>query len=347
LLNLILQDAFTVISKELDFMMKFLKSHRTSAVTRAFLAEFNDGKTLYFPKPVRTRWMYQYVLLLHMPLYYAHFSCRYHLLEAIVKQSQILMEAKIEYPRKSANAAIPGGEFLKGFVGGKKVRTYAKMVDALNVLVLMMTTLEGESYPTLSYVQAFAIGLFNQISHMESEPGEHSETLVSFYKKLSGGLSDRFLYKELTGPEDYIPVDYIAQILDPRTKDLVFFKSEREKEVIWNHVNGLVLRIVEKELSKPEGVRERVGSAFDLIQVKRPAFQQKSQSRNSKTPLYSELHEYRYGNGTFLRLEENPLEWWRSNERYYPHLAQLAKIYLAIPASSATVERLFSCAGLV
>ena len=37
-----------------------------------------------------------------------------------------------------------------------------------------------------------------------------------------------------------------------------------------------------------------------------------------------------------------PLEWWRSRAAKYPALAQLARSYLAIPAISASVERIFS-----
>ncbi len=45
--------------------------------------------------------------------------------------------------------------------------------------------------------------------------------------------------------------------------------------------------------------------------------------------------------GNFL----NPLDWWRDNATTYPNLALLALEYLAIPATSAPSERVFSRAG--
>ena len=42
----------------------------------------------------------------------------------------------------------------------------------------------------------------------------------------------------------------------------------------------------------------------------------------------------------------NPLEWWSSAQTRYSKLAQLAKQYLCIPATSVPSERVFSVTGL-
>ena len=41
------------------------------------------------------------------------------------------------------------------------------------------------------------------------------------------------------------------------------------------------------------------------------------------------------------------LDWWKRHEQRLPKLAQLAKKYLAVPATTGSVERLFSTAGAV
>ena len=42
-----------------------------------------------------------------------------------------------------------------------------------------------------------------------------------------------------------------------------------------------------------------------------------------------------------------PLNWWKKNEHRVFHVAAVAKKHLAIPASSAPSERIFSRAGLI
>ena len=46
-------------------------------------------------------------------------------------------------------------------------------------------------------------------------------------------------------------------------------------------------------------------------------------------------------------VDSNPLTFWKNHENIYHKLSQLAHKYLAIPASSAPVERLFSVAGKI
>lgn len=43
--------------------------------------------------------------------------------------------------------------------------------------------------------------------------------------------------------------------------------------------------------------------------------------------------------------DDDPLQFWKTNQDKYPNLANVAKKYLCIPATSAPVERLFSIAG--
>ena len=48
-----------------------------------------------------------------------------------------------------------------------------------------------------------------------------------------------------------------------------------------------------------------------------------------------------------IKLEDNPLAWWKQHGHLFPTLSRLARRYLATPATSCPVERLFSVAGQV
>jgi hypothetical protein len=67
--------------------------------------------------------------------------------------------------------------------------------------------------------------------------------------------------------------------------------------------------------------------------------------------IRSEIELYKAAKGVRLRdpqsgLFSNPLDWWRVHKDDFPHLANLSIKYLAIPATSAPSERVFSTAGL-
>ena len=63
-------------------------------------------------------------------------------------------------------------------------------------------------------------------------------------------------------------------------------------------------------------------------------------THNQRT-AQEELHDHL---NKIVRLD-NPLKWWQINEGRYPKLAKLAKVYLAVPATSVPSERTFSVAG--
>jgi hypothetical protein len=43
----------------------------------------------------------------------------------------------------------------------------------------------------------------------------------------------------------------------------------------------------------------------------------------------------------------DPLEWWKRTQLKYPYLARLARLYLAVPATSAPSEKIWSRASII
>ncbi|GET50019.1 zinc finger BED domain-containing protein 1-like [Rhizophagus irregularis DAOM 181602=DAOM 197198] len=48
-----------------------------------------------------------------------------------------------------------------------------------------------------------------------------------------------------------------------------------------------------------------------------------------------------------IKNDQDPLKWWDVNKSQFPVLAQLARKYLSIQATSGASERVFSDAGLI
>jgi hypothetical protein len=134
----------------------------------------------------------------------------------------------------------------------------------------------------------------------------------------------------------------IGALLDPRHKKLTYLsKSESDKcqDALRAAYDILLMglgreqEVLQVQPSKKSKVNHpSVLSDFtsDILDTVSP----------TKAVPKTELEKY-------LMLEEeerdtDPLEWWRLNRRRYPTLAVLARRYLAIPASSASSERLFS-----
>lgn len=125
----------------------------------------------------------------------------------------------------------------------------------------------------------------------------------------------------------------IAAILDPRCKYLRFASESQITST-----KNLLREIYEK-------AKEDLG-----------AVQQQSQSPGNSLLRNIFANRYRPERRDeiegYMLMEETdfitcPFKWWASQQSRFPILSQLAKKYLAIPATSASSERLFSDAGNV
>lgn len=100
---------------------------------------------------------------------------------------------------------------------------------------------------------------------------------------------------------------------------------------------------VEEVVEPPSPKKSKESSALESLlgEAYRPR-----EGEAQKTPAEKAKDEIRrYRAARAAGLQENPLDWWRSNEREYPLLARVAKRYLCVPGTSVASERVFSTAG--
>lgn len=81
---------------------------------------------------------------------------------------------------------------------------------------------------------------------------------------------------------------------------------------------------------------------MDVIDLSFGNEEEASADDNSDQLIHDEINRYCAEKSA---ANADPLQWWKEREGIYPHVAAVAKVYLALPASSVPSERIFSLAG--
>ena len=133
-------------------------------------------------------------------------------------------------------------------------------------------------------------------------------------------------------PEDYL----LSTILDPRVKHI--YDKDEEEEILRKKYKEY------KEIYLPTPLESRASSPTPpetstiIYQPRLLMIFEQNQVQSS-----DEVAEYLKEDK--INFTQSPFEWWMNKKGKYPILARLARIYLAVPATSTPSERLFSDAG--
>ena len=185
-------------------------------------------------------------------------------------------------------------------------------------------------------------------------------------------------------PQGFKLVQVLATALDPRTKCLFPILAE-EQPAVWKAVIEAAVDVaLEKEQPMDETaggtqespvVLEPGAGTADEPAAKRPRLSPSEEAAaahaangddSSSAPSKHDERERmativgievaafkgvpgitRFDNVGGKRVYNDPLKWWRSKQRDFPLLAALARRVLALPASQAQSERMFSTAGKI
>ena len=219
-------------------------------------------------------------------------------------------------------------------------------VPILEPLADITEILGKEDIPTGSGVYILLNNIFKTVLCSNSED---SGVVKELKQKIREGLQKRFKLNERGEPIDDIlssPL-LLASLLDPRYKSLLGREILASDQV---DVFNLIVTDLMNSVSIDEGtqIKEEPETEVSQNPPKKSKFLEilqgdvvaSTRSHNQRT-AHEELHDYL----TETVRIENPLKWWQINEGRYPKLAKLAKVYLAVPATSVPSERTFSVAG--
>ena len=208
-------------------------------------------------------------------------------------------------------------------------KTLGEVCEVLRPFEEASTYAQLENQPSASLVIPCVLGLKCKLTSMK----ERNNT--SLVHALSASVEKRLT--KFVDNDTYVT----ASVLDPRIK-LRWAQSSQHAAITDSLSRKVKILRWNSEAAEPSPKRRRVdqppapvrGDLFDFLYADEPVMTESS-----------EVEEYL--NQPPLEKISDPLQYWRTNGLKWPHLAKLASRYLAIPASSAPVERLFSIAGKV
>jgi len=137
-----------------------------------------------------------------------------------------------------------------------------------------------------------------------------------------------------------LPIDsIIATFLDPRVKVLSQIPKNEHDEAVKTMARdfGVISKKhFEQQIQREVPSKDHKANLFKSFELVNAG----ARKPNQKKLFGNEWDIYKAG--IPCPPEADPLDWWRRKETEFPVLAELAKLHLAIPASQASCERLFS-----
>ncbi|XP_076660811.1 E3 SUMO-protein ligase ZBED1-like [Halictus rubicundus] len=204
------------------------------------------------------------------------------------------------------------------------------LIQLLKPLEVATTILSGG---ILSMVQPIVRAIISNHLIPAKDKYNEEDNIIVIINELTTQLSTRFSLEWYLESTVLVPAASKASFLDPRFKQLLSETGTAKikiRESIERETTEYSLNIGETDEAEKNRTR-----ALDFIFMRAGGRQNTSSSQQYM--LYLVEPE--------IDANMDPFEWWKSHEQKMPIIAQLAKKYLCIPATSVASERVFSAAG--
>jgi hAT family C-terminal dimerisation region/BED zinc finger len=239
-----------------------------------------------------------------------------------------MIERALEMREPLDNTVDADRELRKYQLAGDEWTLLATVCKLFECFKQATDDLCSSSYPTI----ASAVGVYNFLmDKIEDFRDGHPESMT--IRDAVGAAMAKLKPYYLRCDASVYPV---STILDPRLK-IEFYRAHS-----WEP----------KYINEAKTCMERVYRSY-CVQAT-PS--EPASDGNSKDPPTNPVRAYMYKRPRIAKENElegylaapvvdgdtDVLQWWKSNALLYPHLAEMARDYLAIPATCASVERAFS-----
>ena len=217
-----------------------------------------------------------------------------------------------------------------------------KLRQLFEIFVKPSTVLQGDVYPTMSITIPHYLRMIQKLTTFKEEVGE--TTLIGKAADAAiSKLNKYFTANSSAGPSYAV----VATALDPRLTLRVFDKllsgseqqnQKRRAKAFFSHIySQYSTRQRLREFSEMTNADHRPSLVDDYDSDDDIFVSAANSARESEANRWQK--EPSVGKNTDI------LRFWKSREVDYPILAQMARDYLAIPATSAASERVFSQGG--
>lgn len=251
------------------------------------------------------------------------------------------------------------------YLGGEKYITHSimnPMIEHIKKLLLSpLSNSPSSSTPTSPTLSTSPISAFNtpeiyeeirnaadvfvlieEVETLENDVENNNQTnRTNLDKPLeTKDLLDKVrkdLYNAMCVYWNVLSEDYtLSTVLDPRIKSMN--NKEEEKEILHKKYEEF------KENYLPTPIESRASSPTPS-ESSNPIYKPRLFSifEQNQPKASNEVEEYLREDK--ISFQQCPFNWWLNKKDKYPILAKMARIYLAIPATSTPSERLFSDAG--
>jgi len=236
------------------------------------------------------------------------------------------MLQRLKFLRKSINQYVKDEKKFELEISEKEYLILEQLEQFLEPLEEVTELCSGSKYPSLSLVLPLSIIVVKKAAEGTLR-NDLDPDVKTFVQKLHLKLKERLLKSDIDR------VAAVATMLNPKFKDRMWMRST---DALYDKLSKIFKEEYDTFLLKVPPANEP-----DILN--QPA--KKIKMMDSLFPKNNQDDEFsRYLNTSASADLKNldALEWWKLSEGVYPNLAKMARIYLAIMATSVPCERLFS-----
>ncbi|XP_067280629.1 E3 SUMO-protein ligase ZBED1-like [Pseudorasbora parva] len=220
--------------------------------------------------------------------------------------------------------------------------------DGLKPVAEFTDILSAENYVTVSSLQPMLRLMTNILKEEKTDVKMTAEIKSGILQKLESKYGDSTL--QLLRKATLLDPRYKVDHIDAEHLDVLKSQLEVEMVTFWKEKNKPPVRIRVEEEEDDE--KEVDGAAAAEMQpAKRPKtlgrLLGKVKQSTSTIPAdqRAKLEITSYLQEEVIDGDDKPLEWWKENGSRFPLMANMARKYLCITATSTPSERVFSAAG--